>query len=91
MIFGIIGDALAFLGCILGNFLSLVGFISKQENLSLISTLGALDYAKVPNLMVSTFSVMDLLFYGIAVYEGYRFSFRPVEIETPASATPPNP
>ena len=28
--------------------------------------------------MVATFSPMDLLFYGIAVYEGYKFSFRQV-------------
>ena len=27
-------------------------------------------------IMVATFSPMDLLFYGIAVYEGYRLSFR---------------
>ena len=26
--------------------------------------------------MVETFHPMDLLFYGIAIYEGYRFSFR---------------
>ncbi len=26
--------------------------------------------------MVATFSPIDLLFYGIAVYEGYRLSFR---------------
>jgi hypothetical protein len=27
-------------------------------------------------LMSISFSPMDLLFYGIAVYEGYKFSFR---------------
>jgi hypothetical protein len=28
--------------------------------------------------MRATFNPMDLLFYGIAVYEGYRFSFREI-------------
>jgi hypothetical protein len=28
--------------------------------------------------MQATFNPMDLLFYGIGVYEGYRFSFRQV-------------
>lgn len=32
-------------------------------------------------VMVATFSPMDLLFYGIAVYEGYKLSFRRVSPE----------
>jgi hypothetical protein len=28
--------------------------------------------------MKNTFSPMDILFYGIAVYEGYRLSFREI-------------
>ena len=90
-IFGIIGAVFALIGCVLGNFFSLVGFISKQENLNIMSTLGAIDYSKVPNIMASTFSAMDLLFYGIAVYEGYRFSFRPLTVETAPAEAPPNP
>lgn len=90
-IFGIIGAVFALFGCVLGNFLSLIGFISKQESLGLVSTLGAIDYTKMPNAMASTFSAMDLLFYGIAVYEGYRFSFRPLTIETAPAEAPPNP
>jgi hypothetical protein len=31
--------------------------------------------------MTATFSVMDLLFYGIAIYEGYRFAFRKIRPE----------
>ena len=29
--------------------------------------------------MKADFSPIDLLFYGIAIYEGYKFSFRQVE------------
>jgi hypothetical protein len=32
----------------------------------------------VPELMLEAFSPMDLLFYGIAVYEGYKFFFRQI-------------
>jgi len=32
-------------------------------------------------LLQSGFSPMDLLFYGIAAYEGYRFSFRRITAE----------
>lgn len=32
-------------------------------------------------ILTATFQVMDLLFYAIAVYEGYRFSFRRIPEE----------
>ena len=35
-----------------------------------------IDYSKAPELMISMFHPMDLLFYGLAVYEGYKFSFQ---------------
>ena len=75
-IFGIIGAALALLGCLLGNFFSLVGFSSKQENIGVLDILTSIDYSIVPGVMIDAFSPMDILFYGIAVYEGYKFSFR---------------
>ncbi len=76
--FGIAGGALALLGCVLGNFFSIVGFISEAEGLGYFDTLSRINFGMVPQLMTETFSVMDLLFYGIAVYEGYKFSFRQV-------------
>jgi hypothetical protein len=82
--FGVAGAILALFGCVMGNVFSLIGFISKQEHLSLVETISRLDYSKLPQIMVQTFSVMDLVFYGIAVYEGYRFSFRRILPETAA-------
>ena len=74
--FGILGAVLALLGCVLGNVFSLIGFISKEQHMGIGAVLSGLDYSKLPQMMSATFSAMDLLFYGIAVYEGYRFSFR---------------
>ena len=37
--------------------------------------LGRLDIDLVVKLMTVTFRPMDLIFYAIGVYEGYRFSF----------------
>lgn len=79
--FGVLGAVLALVGCVLGNFFVIVGLASKQAEIGLLQTLGALDYSKVPDLMASTFSPMDLLFYAIAAYEGYKFSFRRVTHE----------
>jgi hypothetical protein len=36
------------------------------------------DPQMTAELMKNTFSPMDILFYGIAVYEGYRLSFREI-------------
>lgn len=80
-VFGIVGASLALVGCLLGNFFSLIGFAAKQENLGIFNILASIDYSMVPDVMIEAFSPMDLLFYGIAIYEGYRFSFRQVTEE----------
>ncbi len=36
------------------------------------------NYAMTFNLLAQTFNPMELLFYGLAVYFGYRSSFREV-------------
>jgi hypothetical protein len=43
--------------------------------------LGRLDPAVSFELMKATFSPMDLLFYGIAVYEGFKLSPRQITEE----------
>ena len=34
------------------------------------------DYAEIFSLMTENLASMTILFYGFAVYEGYKFSFR---------------
>ena len=85
--FGILGAVLALAGCLLGNLLTLVGFIANDEGLSYMQVFLGIDYSLVPSAMMSTFSPIDLLFYGLAAYEGYRFSFRQIsEAEILANA-----
>ena len=74
--FGIAGAVLALLGCLLGNLLAVCGMIASQEGMGFFEVLSELEPAVVGELMTATFSPMDLLFYGIAVYEGYTLSFR---------------
>jgi len=75
-IFGITGALLALAGCLLGNFFTLVAFGAEAEGLSFFQMLFSVDYSLVPEIMIETFSPMDVLFYGLAIYEGYKFSFR---------------
>ena len=77
--FGIIGGVFALLGCLLGNLLSACGFLAGQASEPVMSvTLRVLgNPASIATILQETFSGMDLLFYAIAVYEGYKLSRRP--------------
>ena len=75
-VFGVSGGIIALLSCLLGNFFSIVGFVANLEGLGYFETLTLFDYSQLIPIMTETFSPMDLLFYAIAAYEGYKFSFR---------------
>ena len=77
-IFGIVGALFAFLGCFLGNYFSLIAFVADAEGLGYMETLGAIEIPLVLEAMAEDFGMYDILFYGLAVYEGYKFSFRQV-------------
>lgn len=69
--FGVVGAILALASCLLGNVLMVVGYLVGE---------GISDFSRVPELMIESFSPIDLLFYGIALYEGYKFSFKKVVV-----------
>ena len=75
-IFGITGAIIAVISCLLGNFFSIVGFIASSESLGYLETLSSFNYSLLFPIMSETFSPMDIIFYAIAAYEGYKFSFR---------------
>ena len=77
-IFGLLGGFYALLGCLLGNLFSQVGFIAVEQSLGYFETLTFLDLATIILIYQESFSIMDLLFYGIAIFEGYKFAFRPI-------------
>ncbi|BDD03926.1 hypothetical protein HNQ88_004225 [Aureibacter tunicatorum] len=80
-IFGIFGAAIALLSVVFGNFLSIVGQVANYEGLGYLETILMIDYSLLPDIMMETFSVIDILFYGLAIVEGYKFSFRQITQE----------
>jgi hypothetical protein len=72
--FAVAGAALALFGCVLGNLLTVCYFVAENEGIAVLDLLPQLDVAIVSELLVATFAPMDLLFYGIAVYEGFHLS-----------------
>lgn len=79
--FGYLGAFLSFIGCLLGNLFSQVGFIAQEESLGYFETLSYLNFGLILNILVESFNPMDLIFYGIAVYEGYKFAFRRLSVQ----------
>lgn len=75
-IFGVTGGIIAILSCLLGNLFSIIGFIAHANNLGYLETFIQLNFSEILPLMTETFSIMDILFYGIAGYWGYKYAFR---------------
>ena len=76
--FGIAGAELALIGCVVGNVLTMTYFIAANEGMSFMDILVQLDFAITYELLASTFEIIDVLFYGMAVYFGYKYAFRQV-------------
>jgi hypothetical protein len=74
--FGYLGAICGLFGCVLGNLLSGIVFYAQASGLSFGQALATLDVDLVSRLASATFQAMDLLFYAIGIYEGYKFSFK---------------
>lgn len=74
--FGYLGAVCALAGCLLGNLLSDIGFYANIRGIGFGQAVGDLDMALLSKLVTTFSQPMDLLFYGIAIYEGYKFSFK---------------
>ncbi|NJO01552.1 MAG: hypothetical protein HC880_07570 [Bacteroidia bacterium] len=80
-IFGIVGAILAIFGLLAGKLPQHRRIFANDQGLGYLETLSLVDFSLIPQVMMETFSPIDLLFYGIAVYEGYKFSFREITEE----------
>jgi hypothetical protein len=74
--FGILGAVCSLIGCVLGNLFSVVVFYAKGKNIGIGEAFGELTPDFAIQLMSITFEPLDLLFYAIAVYQGYKLSFK---------------
>ncbi len=75
-IFGYSGAGFSLLGCVLGNILTTCIITAQQEGVALSQVLAELNFTVAIEIMKFTFSPIDLIFYGLAIYYGYRLSFR---------------
>ena len=75
-IFGIIGGVLALVSCLAGNIFGVCAFYAKENGIPILTIISHLNPKIIAEILSDTFSVMDVLFYAIAIYAGYRISFR---------------
>ena len=87
--FGVIGAVFSLAGCLAGNLLTICVFIAKEEGVEVTAVLSQLDFDTVVEMLVETFNPMDLLFYGFALYYGYKYSFYQVTDEKLREMTRP--
>jgi hypothetical protein len=74
LIYGISGAVLSLLGCLLGNYFFYNSILGKEWEIPFFSVLFAisLDPAAIVELFTVAFDIMDLLFYAVAAYIGFR-------------------
>ncbi|MGZ3496387.1 MAG: hypothetical protein ACXWNK_03790 [Vulcanimicrobiaceae bacterium] len=74
--FAIASAILAVLGCALGNYFAVCAVLSAQEHVSAISATVQL-LPRFADVMAKTFNGMDILFYAIGAYFGYKYAIAP--------------
>lgn len=74
VLFGVSGAILALIGCLLGNLMYYAGVIAHEEGVSFLNVLFVLliNPAAALEVFGVAFSFMDILFYGMAAYAGFR-------------------
>ena len=74
--FGVLSAILALLSCVLGNFLTQIGFWAQHLNKGVFEMLPLVDFGMIVDLMVNSFHVLDLLFYFLAISAAYGAGFK---------------
>ena len=71
---GLLGGVLSLFGVVLGNLMAACAFIAKSNSLPFMQVLMDVfsDPTTVGRVMRGWFSIIDLLFYGIAIYTGFK-------------------
>lgn len=76
--FGAVAAAMSLLGCVLGNILYISYYVAGNQEMAYIDILTQLNYGLMVEMLRATFAPVDLLFYGLAGYFGYKYAFRQI-------------
>ena len=72
---GVLGAGCALVGCVLGNLLSAIGLEAKWAEIPYLEMyLREFDWALSGAILEAYFSPIDLLFYGLALWFGFKLA-----------------
>jgi hypothetical protein len=74
--FGVVGGLLALLGCLVGNLLAAVASLAASGDVPVLDVLAEVHWSVAFDLLRTTWSPIDLLFYALALWQGYTFARR---------------
>ena len=80
-VYGIVGAFMSLVGCALGNVITIAWFVGKELGIPVSEVFAELDFAAIYEMMAATFQAIDLLFYALALYFGYRYAFRQLTMD----------
>lgn len=71
---GLLGGGLSLFGVVLGNLMAACAFIAKNNGIPFMQVLTDVltDPGTIGRVMRGWFSIIDLLFYGLAIYTGFK-------------------
>ena len=84
-VFGIVAAVIAVLGCLLGNYFSVLGYVAFDAGAGIFELMSFLGFGGSLEVMVESFHPIDILFYILAVSAAYKMGYK-VE-KAPAAAT----
>ncbi|MEW6051552.1 MAG: hypothetical protein AB1644_10880 [Candidatus Zixiibacteriota bacterium] len=82
--FGFVGAGCAALGLALGDIFTSCHFIAQQEQMGIFDVISQLTPGLAWEILKAGFSPMDILFWVIALWAGYKYSFQTAPQKTSA-------
>jgi len=80
--YGVVGAVCALIGVVADNVLGVCAYAAKspEYDVGFFEMLGMLNFDLIVKIIKATFVPLDPLFYLIALYEGWKFSFRQLAV-----------
>lgn len=75
------GAALALVGCLVGNLMVVIIFGSLETGIPISTILSRLTPVVIVDLYKATFNIIDILFYGLAITIGFKYSLKAIPQE----------
>lgn len=86
--FALVGAGCSLLAIALGNLLAVAIFVAQEFGVPFLDVLAAMDFEVIAEVLTSDLQPLDYVFYGIALYEGLRFSVVRVVAQPLPAPTP---